>query len=118
MKNEEKICGQTCKCIDNSECAFTAERQYLTPAQRERLAILIEECAEVQQIACKILRHGYNSRNPTVNDSPNNKQLLETEVGDLLFAIEWLSLKDIDPTKVRYAAIDKKGKIKKYLHHN
>lgn len=38
----------------------------LTPAEAECLAILIEECAEVQQIACKILRHGYDSCNPTV----------------------------------------------------
>lgn len=91
----------------------------LTAAETERLAILIEECAEVQQIACKILRHGYESRNPTVAQSPNNRKLLETEVGDLLFAIEWLQqMKDIDATKVRYAAIDKKKKVQKYLHHN
>ena len=31
----------------------------LTPAQAERLAILIEECGEVIQAATKILRHGY-----------------------------------------------------------
>ncbi len=90
----------------------------LTPEQIERLAILIEECAEVQQIACKILRHGYESHNPMVDDSPNNKRMLETEMGDLLFAIEWMQGKDVDATNVRYGAIDKKHKIQRYLHHN
>lgn len=60
----------------------------LTPAQIERLAILIEECSEVQQIACKILRHGYDSKNPLIDDSLTNRQLLQNEMGDLLFAIE------------------------------
>lgn len=90
----------------------------LTPAQTERLAILIEDCSEVQQIACKILRHGYESKNPLIDDSLTNKQLLQNEMGDLLFAIEWLQEQDVDATKVRYAAIDKKNKIKRYLHHN
>ncbi len=91
----------------------------LTEAQIERLAILIEECAEVQQIACKILRHGYGSYNPTIDNCPDNRQLLETEVGDLLFAIEWMQKEeDIDGTQVRYSAINKRQKVQKYLHHN
>src|SRR5579872_899269 len=36
----------------------------LTPAQIERLALLAEECGEVMQAVSKILRHGYESRNP------------------------------------------------------
>jgi hypothetical protein len=36
----------------------------LTNAEQKRLAKLIEECAEVSQIAYKILIRGYNSYNP------------------------------------------------------
>lgn len=55
----------------------------LTPAEAERLAMLIEEAAEVQQIATKILRHGYDSFHP---DDPrtSNRQLLDGELRDLI----------------------------------
>ena len=54
----------------------------LTPAQAERLAMLIEECGEVIQIAGKILRHGYNSYHP---ERPHitNRELLQQELTDL-----------------------------------
>jgi len=58
----------------------------LTPAQAERLAMLIEECGEVIQIAGKILRHGYDSYHP---DRPHmtNRWLLQMELTDL-FAVQ------------------------------
>lgn len=91
----------------------------LSPEELERLAILIEECSEVQQIACKILRHGYNSYNPNDRLKITNTKLLETELGHLLFAIEWLqNAKDVDATKIRYSAIDKAKNIQRYLHFN
>lgn len=46
----------------------------LTNAELERLAILMEECAEVQHIIGKIIRHGYESFNPfDDNKTPNRK---------------------------------------------
>ena len=53
----------------------------LSPAQIERLALLIEECAEVQHIACKILRHGYEDFNP--DTSCSNRTHLAVELGQL-----------------------------------
>ena len=64
---------------------FTNE---LTPAQAERLAILAEECAEVIVIVGKILRHGYESFDPTKSEllgRPTNKDLLAYEIGDLMW---------------------------------
>ena len=54
----------------------------LSPAQAERLAMLIDECGEVIQIAGKILRHGYDSYHP---DRPHisNRELLQRELTDL-----------------------------------
>lgn len=92
----------------------------LSKAEIERLAILIEECAEVQQIACKILRHGYNSYDPTIiGPAPTNKQLLERELGDLSFVIDFLTeVKDISYRKCLDAKINKAKNIQKYLHFN
>lgn len=55
----------------------------LTPAQAERLAMLIEECGEVIQIAGKVLRHGYDSYHPD-NPAVSNRELLGRELTDLL----------------------------------
>lgn len=61
----------------------------LNPAQAERLAILAEECGEVIQIVGKILRHGYHSYNPTVEETKQrpNTALLQKELGDMLWII-------------------------------
>lgn len=56
----------------------------LTSAQEERLYLLIEECAEVQHAATKILRHGMASHNPDAIRAPSNRESLERELGDLL----------------------------------
>lgn len=66
----------------------------LTPAQAERLAILAEECAEVIVIVGKILRHGYDSYDPTQPElgRPTNKALLAYEIGDLMWIKHLMSL--------------------------
>lgn len=90
----------------------------LSDAELERLAILSEECAEVQQIVGKILRHGYASCNPFDKDKTMNRKLLEKEIGDINLAIELLTkARDISAAKIAYAQIDKREKIKPYLHH-
>ena len=47
----------------------------LTEAEQERLVILAEECSEVIQIVCKILRHGYDSDDDGKLLEPNRKSL-------------------------------------------
>lgn len=100
----------------------------LTPAEAERLAYLIEEAAEVQQIACKVLRHGYESRDPTKatpanpswgaperNTSPTNRDMLAAELRDMLGAVERMRVAgDIDKGLTSCGSPDKGAR---YMHH-
>ncbi len=89
----------------------------LTEAEQERLAILIEECSEVIQIGCKILRHGYASDNDGKLLEPNRKSL-ERELGDLGHAISRMeTAADINPLAIIARAASKPEHIKSYLHH-
>lgn len=90
----------------------------LTPAETERLAILMEECAEVQQVIGKILRHGYDSVKPSTDET--NQQVLERELGDLLVAYGLIADSgDIDVESVQNQIYikTKQHKEKKYTHH-
>ena len=49
----------------------------MTEAERERLAMLAEECAEVIQMVGKILRHGYDSYHPNDPHETNRFRLQE-----------------------------------------
>jgi NTP pyrophosphatase (non-canonical NTP hydrolase) len=62
----------------------------LTEAQIERLAILGEECGEIQQMVGKIIRHGYASYNPVLDPMAQipNRVMLEKELGDLLWIVK------------------------------
>ena len=89
----------------------------LTPAQAERLAILAEECGEVIQAIGKILRHGYESRNPFEPHS-SNRQNLEKECGDVSYAIRAIAnAGDIDSESIARWERTKEKKVKPYLHH-
>lgn len=90
----------------------------LTPAETERLAILMEECAEVQQIVGKILRHGYDGSHPD-DESTTNRELLEKELGDIEFIARFM-MKSNDVSRIGIAnrAAYKEVNISKYLHHN
>jgi hypothetical protein len=59
----------------------------LTPAEAERLALLLEELGEAQQVIGKILRHGYESQNP-YEPGNTNRMLLESELGDVKAAVD------------------------------
>lgn len=104
----------------------------LTPAEAERLAYLAEECGEAIQIIGKILRHGYESRDPTKavptfddnrggqtgvrNTSPTNRKLLENELGDVIRAVRMLS----DAGDLDRATLDRlgaRGAPLTYMHH-
>jgi NTP pyrophosphatase (non-canonical NTP hydrolase) len=53
----------------------------MTSADRERLTMLVEECAEVIHACTKILRHGYDSYHPATN--VNNLLNLEREITEV-----------------------------------
>jgi len=90
----------------------------LSPAQLERLALLSEECGEVVQAIGKILRHGYKSYNPTVMDGPNNREVLENELGHIQTAIRMMEeAGDISERYVARSAVRKTGTVEKWLHH-
>ena len=89
----------------------------LTPAETERLALLIEELGEAQQIAGKILRHGYESVNP-FEPTDTNRQKLVRELGDILVVLDFL----IDYGDVKLAELEDRRRVKHHkiwdwLHH-
>jgi len=89
----------------------------LNDAERERLTLLVEECGEVLQIIGKILRHGYESTDPTKRDSTTNRQLLEMELGHIKAAILLASHNgDIGPVEMDAAMMRKLAGVGRYLH--
>lgn len=89
----------------------------LTPAEAERLAVLAEECGEVIQIVGKILRHGYESRNPVRNVYVTNREQLAMELGDLTFSIHDMLDCDVDEG-ITNTSINTKGvRRAPYMHH-
>ena len=90
----------------------------LSEDKLERLAILAEECAEVQHIIMKTIRHGEMENHPDTPSVPNIEMLSE-EVGDLMFIIAWcIEKKDMDQDIVADAFKRKHTTINKYLHYN
>lgn len=88
----------------------------LMPAEAERLALLMEECAEVQQVIGKILRHGYHSVHP--NGGLNNRELLEKELGDVQYSLGLMvAAEDVERDVIEIYADEKAEKVGKYLHH-
>lgn len=91
----------------------------LTTSENERLALLLEECGEVQQIIGKILRHGYESYNPFDKNKVTNRELLEKELGDLEFSVRLMAAhSDIRTTEINVHCHEKAQKINPYLHFN
>ena len=89
----------------------------LSPAETERLSILLEECGEVQQVIGKILRHGYDSGHP--DGGPTNRECLELELGDVYHAYQRLCVReDINEEAVLERAVVKGIKISQWLHHD
>jgi len=78
--------------------------------QAEQLIVLMEECAEVQQAASKILRFG---------KTDEATERLTQEIGDLLGIIDWVTKEfDIDPdTLIQYGEL-KQTKMKKWCSYN
>jgi hypothetical protein len=92
---------------------------FISDAELERLAILAEEAAEVQQIVMKIIRHGYGSHSPFDEKKTPNRELLNKELGDLQLAIQLMvEYFDINPNTIEQRKNYKRGLLDNYLHHN
>jgi hypothetical protein len=90
----------------------------LTPAETERLALVAEECAEVVQVIGKILRHGYESSSPFDPERVTNRQNLEVEVGQLLYALALATTAgDISTRGVAFGRTNKAQTVGNWLHH-
>lgn len=90
----------------------------LTPAQAERLAMLAEECAEVVAAVSKILRHGYGSCNPNRPIGPNNRAILEREIGDVRAIVLLMAeARDVSDALIRYASGKKLEELPQYTYH-
>jgi len=88
----------------------------LTPAESERLYLLLEELGEAQQAIGKVLRHGYESCHPDRTD--NNRFDLQTECGHVRHAmIRLCEAGDLSKAGVHQSADDKRLTVNKYLHH-
>ena len=82
--------------------------------QLETMMILQEECAEVIQIISKIYRFGFDSRWPD-ETSPNNREKMTEEIGDLLAMVDILVENCIiSDTELNKARKNKKQKLKKW----
>ena len=88
----------------------------LTPAEAERLAVLMEECGEVIQVIGKILRHGYDSQHP--DGGPNNRELLHVELGHVEYIVKFMGCHgDLNPCTISKILEIKSRSIGQYLHH-
>lgn len=89
----------------------------LSDAEVERLAMLIEECGEIIQIACNILRHGYEPKHPHHAPSATNRMLLEMEIGDARSSMALMAFHgDIDHVRVIEHARTKPAKRNAWIH--
>jgi len=90
----------------------------LSDAQRERLHFLVEELGEVAQAVGKTLRHGFDSRDPTIPYSMTNRHWIEQEVGDLTAAILLLiEAKDLCDDTIQERIDHKKKSVMKWMHY-
>lgn len=85
-----------------------------TPHERELLEILIEECAEVQQRATKMLRFGVQEVQPS--QPLTNAQRLAREYGDVIEVSERLMQIGLVPEEdVIIGRANKRRQLAKYM---
>lgn len=95
----------------------------MSASEAERLALLLEELGECQQIIGKILRHGYESYDPTEIVSEDrrpttNRTMLEKELGDVMHCIYRMNFSnDVKYEHITERADLKGERVEKYLHH-
>lgn len=89
----------------------------LTEAEIERIAKLIEECAEVQQVLAKILKWGYEHKKP--DTLYTNRYVLTEELADLENAVRLLvKYEDVQSVVISQMKFNKIARINKHLIHN
>lgn len=80
--------------------------EHTSMAERERLAILIEECAELQKAAAKVLRHGWKAEDKGIEY--NNRSDVQTEAGDVRAAmIRMCNAGDLNKLEIHRRADEK-----------
>ena len=90
----------------------------LTPAEAERLALLAEELGEATQAIGKILRHGYESRNPYQMSGPTNREALEKEMADVYVAARMMfEAGDLRRLACAEHEERKTEAVQRFLHH-
>lgn len=90
----------------------------LYPSELERLAMLAEELGETQVAIGKIMRHGYESRDPTDSKHPGNRAALAGEIGDVLGEIyRLLKHGDVDDRIVDARRRMRVDASEPYTHH-
>ena len=90
----------------------------LSPAEEERIAMLMEEAGEVVQACGKILRHGFESRHP--DGGPTNRVTLESELADLFFVrLVMEAARDVSAESVnqQVQALAVSRKKERFTHH-
>ena len=88
----------------------------MTPAEHERLALLLEEMGEAQQVVGKILRHGWGPHT-FLGIAYDNRLDLEKELGDVWAAmIRLTAAGDIRFESIE-ARADKKTNDNTYMRH-
>lgn len=86
----------------------------LTPAEAERIAMVMEEAAEVVQACGKILRHGFDSR---YGDGRLNRTQLLLEVRDVIATIALMEAAgDFEGGEVAPTQSDVSRRLR-YTHH-
>lgn len=97
---------------------YRAHFNSLSPAEHERLALLLEEMGEATQAIGKILRHGYKSFSPFDKTETTNRSMLEKEIGDVMAALDLLyAAKDLFASNTEEARRKKHISVRRYLHH-
>ena len=89
---------------------------HLTPAEVERLAVIIEECGEVIQAATKVLRHGYEFHHPETGVP--NRAALRREIIDLLAVLSIASRFGDHQIIVDEEIDDVIDRKQRWLHYN
>ena len=87
-------------------------------AELERLAVLAEECGEVVQVIGKIIRHGYDSKHPDNMNGPDNRRLLEKEIGDVKAILRlMLDAGDVSMLPIKASRDEKYARLATYMHN-
>ena len=90
----------------------------MTTETEHLLAVLAEELGEVQKHCHKAIRFGLDDRDPTIEDSLPERELITLEMHDVYAALEMLSERGLVRMSTSRTAIDaKKMKVLKFMEY-